>query len=363
MSARIEAVTKALKETGNDAYFAWSEIGLQYLVGLQEHPGHRFMTLGISKSGETCFICGALSETQARRKGLSNIRAWKDGEDPLTHFSALGEEWGLKGGLILVDEDMPALMLLAMQSTFPGARFQNGGPLLNGMRRVKTESELNLLRIAAKIADDAYDEVRPQIRNGLTERQVEKLLFNAMESRGGHPDFGIVASGPNGAEPHHATDDTVLKSGDIVILDFGCSVDGYRSDITRTVAIDHASDEARRVYEIVYRAHQAGREAVAAGKPLGNADGAARRVIEDAGYGPKFMHRLGHGLGLQGHEMPFLVPNESDPFQRGDCFSIEPGIYLPNQFGVRIENIYTCTGVGAESLNRMPASELEIVGN
>ena len=212
------------------------------------------------------------------------------------------------------------------------------------------------------MADDAYEEVKPKIKAGMTERQIERMLFDGMERRGGKVNFGIVGAGPNGAEPHHATDDTVVKPGDVLILDFGCDVEGYRSDITRVVAVGHASPKASEVYRVVYAAHMAGRKAAVGGATCGAADAAARAVIEEAGYGPQFMHRLGHGIGLQGHEMPYLMPKSTVVLEPGDCFSVEPGIYLAGNFGVRIENILTATASGNESFNDEPSPELEIVG-
>lgn len=353
-------VSHALEAAGVDVFFGWSETTLGYLRGLREHAGHRFLTLGISKSGKEAFICGALSETQARRAGISDIRTWKDGEDPVALFNALADEWNLRSGVIAVDEDIPAILLLKMQAALPAALFRDGGPILNALRRTKTQAELDLHQKAADMADQTFVEVLPQIKAGMTEKQVEKLLFDGMEAKGGTVNFGIVGTGAGGAEPHHVTSDSVLKDGDVLILDFGCDVQGYRSDITRTVAVGHATDEAREIYRIVYEAHHAGRRAIKPGVPLEDADSAARAVIEKAGHGQHFMHRLGHGIGLQGHEMPYLVQGAKEPFQVADCFSIEPGIYLPGKFGVRLENIYHCTEEGAVSFDAPIPPELPV---
>ncbi len=357
---RISQVAEAAASAGLDAFLAWSPTSLGYIRGLHEHPGHRFFALCIKSSGEEVLICPALSESQARRIGIKEVWSWKDGEDALLLFEKLASDWNLKSAMVAVDEDLPALHLLKMQKVLPAALFCDGGPMLNGLRRRKTEDELILLRKAAVMADETFNEVWPQIRAGMTERDVEKMLFAGMESKGGTVNFGIVGTGAGGAEPHHATDSTVLQRGDVVILDFGCDVEGYRSDITRTIAIGHASDLAKEIYKIVYQAHHAGKASIRPGATLGSADAAARKVVEEAGYGPQFMHRLGHGIGLQGHELPYLMPGSEDLFQVGDCFSIEPGIYLSGQFGVRLENIYTCTESGAESLDIPIPEELPI---
>lgn len=357
---RVSQVAQAVQNAGFDAFFAWSPTSLAYLRGLHEHPGHRFFALCVSPQGEEILICPALSENQARRVGIAEIWPWKDGEDPMVLFQRLADKWNLSGGVIAVDEDLPALHLLKLQAVAPAALFKDGGPMLNGLRRTKTQQELELLQKAADMADRAFNEVWPQIHAGMTERQVEKMLFTAMEAQGGVVNFGIVGTGAAGAEPHHATDETVLKHGDAVILDFGCDVQGYRSDITRTIAIGEASEQVRKIYKLVYEAHHAGRQAIRPGVTLGAADAAAREVISNAGYGPHFMHRLGHGIGLQGHELPYLISGSEDTFQIGDCFSIEPGIYLPDQFGVRLENIYTCKEHGAESFDIPIPAEIPV---
>ena len=360
--AQIDALASKLVDDGLDAFLGWSDVSLSYLHGYHEHAGHRFLTLAVNDDGAVALICGALSENQARRAGITDIRPWRDGEDPLQLMEALAAEWNLRAAVIAVDEDMPALMLLKLQTLLPAALFKDGGPLMAGLRRHKSPAELDLMRKAAKIADDAYVEVKAKIKAGMTERQVERMLLDGMERRGGRVNFGIVGAGANGAEPHHATDDTVVKEGDVVILDFGCDVEGYRSDITRTVAVGQASPKAMEVYRVVYSAHMAGRNAAIGGATCGAADAAARATIEKAGYGPQFMHRLGHGIGLQAHEMPYLMPRSEIVLEPGDCFSVEPGIYLGGEFGVRIENILTATAGGNESFNAEPSAELEVVG-
>jgi Xaa-Pro aminopeptidase len=205
---QIEALASKLQEEGIDAFLGWSETSLSYLHGYHEHAGHRFLTLAVNSEGAVALICGALSENQARRAGISDIRPWRDGEDPLTLMSDLAGEWNLRAAVIAVDEDMPAIMLLKLQTILPAALFKDGGPLMAGLRRHKSPQELDLMRKAAKIADDTYDEVKPRIKAGMTERQIEKMLFEGMERRGGRVNFGIVGAGGNGAEPPQATDDT-----------------------------------------------------------------------------------------------------------------------------------------------------------
>lgn len=353
-SARIDRLSKILVNDGVDCFIAQHPISMGYLHGFHEHAGERFMALCVNSDGRMRMICPALSQSQAKRAGMEDVRPWKDGEDPLALFAQLADDWNLKSAIIAVDSDMPARMLLQMQSVLPAALFKSGETQLAQLMRIKAQDEIELLQKAGWIADEAFLTVFPQIRAGMTEKQVAKLLADAMSERGGLPVFTIVAAGPNSAEPHHLTDDTVLKQGDVLIMDFGCNVGGYNSDITRTVSVGQASDKAKEVYDIVYRAHMAGREASKAGVTCGSVDAAARGVITEAGYGQYFVHRTGHGLGMNIHEEPYIIGGSEVVLEPGNCFSIEPGIYLSGQLGVRVENIVVTTEGGHLSMNAEP---------
>jgi len=359
---RIAHLAQVLEENGIDCFVAQDPISMGYLHGYHEHAGERFMALSIKCSGEIRMICPALSQSQVKRAGIEDVRPWKDGENPLALFEELAADWNLKSAIIAVDSNMPARMLLQMQSVLPAALFKSGETYLAQLMRVKAEDEIDLLRRAGKIADDAFDAVYPKIRAGLTEKQVDKLLVDAMVERGGEPYFCIVAAGPNSAEPHHLSDDTILKDGDTLILDFGCDLEGYKSDITRTVAVGKATEKAKQVYDIVFRSHMAGRAASKSGATCGSVDAAARKVIDDAGFGQYFVHRTGHGLGLNGHEEPYIIGGSEEVLVPGNCFSIEPGIYLSGELGVRVENIVVTTPDGHESMNREPSPTLLEVG-
>ncbi len=358
---RVARLAQQLQADGIDAYFAARPIPMGYLHGLFEEGHERFFTLAISSSGSVRLICPALAANQARRCWIEDIASWRDGEDPLALFRELAAEWGLKTGILAVDDDMPARMLLQMQEALPAALFKPGQSILSQLMRAKGPEELAAMRRAAKVADDAFVAIVPQIKAGMTERELEAKLTAEMTARGGVTQFCIIAAGPGGAEPHHLNDDTVLKEGDVVIMDFGCMVDHYVSDITRTVAIGHATDEAKQVYDVVYRAHMAARDAAVAGSIPEEVDGAARKVIEDAGYGEYFVHRTGHGIGMNTHEEPYIVAGNREPLAKGNCFSVEPGIYLAGRFGVRIENIVTIDDSGCVSLNAEPSPTLMIV--
>lgn len=356
--ARLNQLAKQLQENGVDAFFAWDAVTLGYLHDFNEGAAERFSTMAINAEGKTAMICPALSVNQAVRAGISNIRSWRDGEDPLALFKQLSEEWNLKSAIVAVDPEMPARMLLGMQSVLPAALFRHGENLVEALMRIKDETELENLRKAGAIADNALPAAIAAIRPGVTEKEIDDILTAEMRRLGGTPQFCIIAAGGNAAEPHHYSDNTPLREGDTVIMDFGCLYEGYHSDITRTVCVGKASDEVKKVYASVYNAHMRARDTIREGESAENVDRAARSVIETAGFGEFFMHRTGHGIGRRIHEAPYIVAGNSEALRAGECFSVEPGIYLPGRLGVRIENIVTVTAEGHRSLNAEPAAEI-----
>lgn len=329
-----------------------------HLAEFFEGGGERMLVMAIRPQGEPAMIVPALSETHARQTGITEIRSWKDGDDAGLLFEDLSNEWGLKTAVIGVDDEMPAGFLLRMQQALPAALFKCAGDAAAEARKRKEPSELELLRRAARIADAAFGDALEKAMPDMTETELQNALLGGMLDRGAPPTFAIVAAGANGAEPHHSTSSCKIKTSDVIVMDWGCVVDHYLSDITRTICIGKASDEAKRVYKIVYDSHMAGREAIRPGVPCQEIDRASRKVIEDAGYGEFFIHRTGHGIGMMGHEPPFIVEGSNSPLEEGQCFTVEPGIYLPGRFGVRIENVVVVTKDGHESLNEEPASEL-----
>ncbi|HEY3782986.1 MAG TPA: Xaa-Pro peptidase family protein [Fimbriimonadaceae bacterium] len=358
---RVQRLSHELREHGADAFFVSHPVSMQYLHGFAEDGYERFLTMGIRSSGEVVLICPALSATQAKRCGVNDIRTFNDSQDPLELFRKLAEEWKLRSGIVLVDSFMPAFMTLTMQEILPAALFKPGQHVLSKLMRKKDVKEIELLRIAAQIADQALPPALKQLKPGMTEEGFELILRAEMQRLGGKPTFCIVAAGPNSAEPHHESDDTRIQEGDVVLIDYGCSVQGYHSDTTRVVGVGHVSDEVRKVYKAVYDSQRAARDSIREGVPAEELDKAARGVIERAGYGEYFIHRTGHGIGLREHEEPFIVAGATGEVCPGDCFSIEPGIYLPGKFGVRIENIVTPTATGHESLNCEPSEEIVVV--
>ncbi|MBS1714038.1 MAG: aminopeptidase P family protein [Armatimonadetes bacterium] len=358
---RMGALASALTRHGRSAYFCTSGVTMNYLAGFQEEGGERLLTLVVGADGKNCLIAPALTRNQAERSGLQDVRVWSDGEDPIGLVKGLLDEWGCADGAFSVDDEMRSSLLLALQSALPQATFTAGHGLLGELTRIKDPGEIAKLKKAGDIADSSLADVLSKVKPGTTEWAVNELLGAEMSRRGGVPVFAIVATGAHGAEPHHHTGQTAVAEGDVVVLDYGCQYEGYLSDITRTVVVGRPTAEQSQVYRIVYDAHMAAREAIRPGVAAEDVDRAARRVIDDAGYGEFFVHRTGHGLGMRVHEEPYICKGNSHALEVGNVFSIEPGIYLPGRFGVRIENIVAVTDDGHESMNAEPTADITVV--
>ncbi|GHG96764.1 aminopeptidase P family protein [Streptomyces rubradiris] len=276
------------------------------------------------------------------------LRDWTDGTDPYAVTAGLLDGRGRFG----ISDNTWAMHLLGLQRTLPGTSYAALTDALPMLRAVKDRAELDLLAAAGAAADQAFEEIRKLPFAGRRESDVGRDLA-ALLRRFGHEqvDFTIVGSGPNGANPHHEVGDRVIRPGDMVVLDFGGLKDGYGSDTTRTVHVGEPTEEERRVHDVVRAAQEAGYQAVRPGAACQDVDRAARAVIADAGYGAYFIHRTGHGIGVTTHEPPYMIEGEEQPLVPGMCFSVEPGIYLPGRFGVRIEDIVTVTEDGGRRLN------------
>ncbi|MFF8520829.1 aminopeptidase P family protein [Streptomyces werraensis] len=276
------------------------------------------------------------------------LRDWTDGKDPYALAAALLDDRGRFG----VSDNAWALHLLGLQQALPDTSYVSLTEALPMLRAVKDAAELERLAAAGAAADAAFEEIRNVRFSGRRESEVAADLA-ALLRRFGHSqvDFTIVASGPNGADPHHEAGDRRIERGDMVVLDFGGLRDGYGSDTSRTVHVGEPTEEERRVHDLVREAQEAGFRAVRPGAACQDVDRAARAVIADAGYGDHFIHRTGHGIGVTTHEPPYMIEGEERQLVPGMCFSVEPGVYLPGRFGVRIEDIVTVTEDGGRRLN------------
>jgi Xaa-Pro aminopeptidase len=273
---------------------------------------------------------------------------WADGSDPYAATAALLDPHGRYA----ISDSAWAMHVLGLQATLPDTAYVSMTSTLPMLRAVKDADELERLAAAGAAADASFEAILGVRFAGRSERAIAADLADFLREHGhSEVDFTVVGSGPNGANPHHEMGDRVIEEGDMVVLDFGGIKEGYGSDTTRTVHVGEPTDEEREVYEVVRHAQQTAFEAVRPGVECQEIDRAARGVIADAGFGEQFIHRTGHGIGLTTHEPPYMVEGETHLLQPGMCFSIEPGVYLPGRFGVRIEDIVTVTDDGGRRLN------------
>jgi D-alanyl-D-alanine dipeptidase len=320
----------------------------------------RITMLAISVSRGPAMLVPILERPDAGAStgaGAVSLSDWTDGEDPYAAAAKLLDT----DGRYAISDSAWAMHVLGLQERLPDSSYVSMTAALPMLRAVKDEDELERLANAGAAADATYEEIVRVQFAGRLETEVAADLAALLRKHGhSQVDFTVVGSGPNGAKPHHEAGERTIEEGDMVVLDFGGLKDGYGSDITRTVHVGEPTEEERKVFDIVRRAQQAGFEAVRPGVACQEVDRAARKVIADAGYGESFIHRVGHGIGLTTHEPPYMVEGETRPIEPGMCFSIEPGIYLPNRFGVRIEDIVVATEDGGRRLNNT-SHEMHIV--
>ncbi|MFF2745111.1 M24 family metallopeptidase [Kitasatospora sp. NPDC058048] len=335
---------------------------LAYLCGYSPTAiTERLTALVLTAGSEPALVVPKLERPDAEKAvgaPAVGLLDWSDGEDPFATVGPLLDPAGRYG----VSDNTWALHLLGFQAALPGVSFTSLTDCLPMLRAVKDTEELDRLAAAGGAADAAYRGILEVEFAGRRETDVAADL-GALLIQYGHSqvDFTVVGSGPNGANPHHEAGDRVIRTGDTVVLDFGGLKDGYGSDTTRTVHVGaDVPDEVRKVHELVRLAQQTAFEAVRPGVACQEIDRIARRAITEGGYGEYFIHRTGHGIGTTTHEPPYLVEGEERPLVPGMCFSIEPGIYLPGRFGVRIEDIVTVTPAGGRRFNNTP-HELGIV--
>jgi Xaa-Pro aminopeptidase len=297
------------------------------------------------------------AEAAASTAGLA-LHDWADGDDAYAASAALLDP----RGRYAISDAAWAMHVLGLQGALPESRYVSMTDALPMLRAVKDAAEIARLAAAGAAVDASFEDIAAGLFAGRRESEIAADLAGFVRTHGhSQVDFTVVASGPNGANPHHDVSERTVEEGDMVVLDFGGLRDGYASDITRTVHVGAPTDEEREVYDVVRRAQQAAFEAVRPGVACQEVDRAARRVIADAGYGEHFVHRVGHGIGLSIHEPPYMVEGETRAIEPGMCFSVEPGIYLPGRFGVRIEDIVVATEDGGRRLNGA-SRDLRIVG-
>jgi len=348
---RARAAAK-LREQDLGALLLSPGADLLYLAGYQLFTSERLTCLVLDRDGKATLVCPAFEAPRAAVAVPDVERmTWGETDDPYAIVASLVPA---SGGIAVADQ-MWAAFFLRFEEALPRREFRAASLITRGLRMRKDAAEVEALRAVSESADRAYARILERPFAGRREREIGADLAEVLRAEG-HDEVGftIVGSGPNGASPHHEAGDRRIAEGDTVVLDFGGAMRGYRSDITRTVHVGKtAGREEQNVHDVVRRAQEAGYAAARKDASAESVDAAARRVIDDAGYGEFFIHRTGHGIGLDGHEHPYLVRGNREPLEPGMAFSIEPGVYLPGRFGVRIEDIAVIDADGsARPLNK-----------
>jgi Xaa-Pro aminopeptidase len=355
---RLESVRSRMEELGVDALMLSLGADMPWLTGYIAMPLERLTAFVLTGGGEAVMVVPELEAPRVPVAGdLFELRPWSELEDPVAIACGI---IGKPDARIGISDRAWASFLLGFQEFLPNAKWLRASTVTSELRALKDEDELRCLRAASAAADRVAVELQagdlPIV--GRTEAEVSEDISVRLLAEGHeHVNFAIVGSGPNGASPHHDAGPRRIERGDVIVCDFGGSLAlegdvGYCSDITRTVTAGEPSDpEVIRVYEVLRAAQQVGVEAVEPGATAESVDEAARRVIEDAGFGDRFIHRTGHGIGIEEHEDPYIVKGNEVVLAPGHCFSIEPGIYLKGRFGMRLEDIVAVTETGVERLN------------
>jgi Xaa-Pro aminopeptidase len=357
---RRRRVTEAADAAGLSGLLVSPGPDLAYLTGHIPPPLERLTLLILTVGRDPVLVVPALERPSAEdAPGSSGLEIldWRDADDPYRLVAKV-----LPSGRYAMTDQTWASHLLALDLATADCLFVAAGTTLPLLRAVKDADEVERLRTAARAADAAFAEVAGLPFGGRTELEIAGELERLLRSHGHQRvDFTIVGSGPNSASPHHGSGARTIERGDAVVMDFGGVLDDYCSDITRTVVVGEPTEELRRVYDVVRAAQQAAFEVVRPGVAAQEVDRAARAIIVEAGYGDRFVHRTGHGIGLEIHEPPYIVEGNTTPLEAGMTFSDEPGIYLERRFGVRIEDQVVVTPEGGERLNEA-SRDLTIVG-
>lgn len=347
---RHHRVREALERERVDWLLVPASADFTWLTGGHARASERLVCFALPRRGEPFALVPALEAGPLRAEcPWLEVESWDDGEDA---FLRLARRAGLdRRPALAAGEGWRTPVLLRLAAAAP---CRPAGAILEPLRAVKDEAELALLATASAHADAVVMEAAAHARPGMTERELTAWILARFEALGDTAPWAIVAAGPHAASPHHVSTDRRLGAGEVLLIDCGAFTSGYASDVTRTVVLGEPSAEVARVAALVDEARRAGIAAVRAGAIPEEVDRAARAVIERGGHGPHFTHRLGHGVGLEIHEAPNLVAGNREPLRAGNVHSVEPGIYLPGRFGVRIEDLVVVEDGGARPLNHAP---------
>ena len=358
---RQERARRLMSENALDAMLLMEGTSLKYFTGMHWWGGERLFALVLPAKGAAFYVCPAFEEGRAREQ-LANapegerpdVRVWQEDESPYQRVAQGLKERGLSGGKLGIEETVRYVFVDGIAKAAPQVAISSATPVTAGCRMIKSAHEIALMRLAAQVTLAAYEATYLALKDGMTQAQAQDLVEKAHDKLG-FKGGAEVQVGEFSAFPHGSVTPQVVHEGTIVLMDGGCSVEGYASDITRTFVLGkapaQAGDKMKKVFEIVHRAQSAALAAARPGGECGEVDAAARKVVTDSGYGPDykyFTHRLGHGMGMDGHEWPYLVRGNTTKLQANMTTSNEPGIYIRGEFGIRLEDDMHVTESGAE---------------
>jgi len=352
---RLQQLRDAMQREGVDLVALGPGAHLAWLTGVRPHADERPLLFCVS-AGYAGFLMPVLEQDSARQQTKDlPFHTWSDDEGPLAALDqCLNAAGATKAASIVLDETMRADFAALVQDALPDAARQFTASTIGALRMRKDDNEFQVLKKNALIADTAMQAAWSKMRIGMTENEVAAVVRDAFKAQQTAPLFHIIGTGKNGAFPHHHTGDTALKLGDIVVMDIGGAKDGYSSDMTRMASMGPPPDDYLQVHQIVDAAVKAAMQAARPGVKAHVVDDAARQVITDAGYGELFVHRTGHGMGVEIHEPPYITASSQIVLDEGMVFSIEPGIYQNNKYGLRLEEIVYLRSDGPEILSDLP---------
>lgn len=363
--SRQQKAAMLMEQNQMDALFITGGANLKYFLDLSWWQSERLFGAIMNRKGDPIWICPAFESERAREviKYGTDIRTWQEHESPYDLVIGILKDLSGSSGVLGIDPNVRMFVVEGIGSAAAGTHLQltYGGPITENCRGIKSKKELTFMDLANRITKMAYREAFKMLGEGMDPGELEELIRQAHLKMGtsgsGYPQFGITAAYPHGTEQIYP-----LKKGDIILVDGGCSVEGYRSDVTRTIVFGEPNDKQKRIFDIVLKAQQEAMKSVRPGATCESVDAAARKVIDDSGFGfdyKYFVHRLGHGIGLEGHEYPYLVKGNKLELLPGMTFSDEPGIYIYGEFGVRIEDCFVVTEDGGKYLGGMLTESID----
>jgi len=354
---RQERARVLMREQHIDAILLAQGTSLVYFAGIQWWGGERLFAMVLPAKGDAFFVSPAFEEGRAREqisKGPSganpDVRIWQEDENPYDRVAQGLKDRGLGSSKLGIEETVKFVFSQGIAAASPQAQIEAATPITAGCRMIKSEQEVERMRLASRVTLAAYEAAYRALKPGMTKPDAEHLIEQA-HAKLGFEGGADVQVGEYSAFPHGSVTPQVIREGSVVLVDGGCTVEGYTSDITRTFVLGKASDKMKKVFDIVHKAQSAALAAAHPGVECGNIDAAARKVIVDAGFGPDykyFTHRVGHGMGIDGHEWPYLVRGNQTKLAQHMTFSDEPGIYIRGEFGLRLEDDMHITAEGAE---------------